>query len=202
MNYLIDNINNYTIENLNKLKNTIRKEKLNEINRINKINHKKRKIIGELLLIKGLNQFFSVEYKKLKFTINNNGKTYIKNNKNNAYFNISHSHDYCICAFSNNKIGVDIEKIRETDLNIVNQFTTPKEKKYILKSNQNIYERLFEIYTLKEAYFKMRGENLNNIKNIEFEIKHNKIICSDKTVELKLIKSINNYIIAFCEELK
>jgi len=44
----------------------------------------------------------------------------------------------------------------------------------------------------------MKGTNLNNIKNIEFTIKNNKIKCSDKTVNLKLIKYIENYVIAIC----
>ena len=58
------------------------------------------------------------------------------------------------------------------------------------ETTEKYFERLFEIYTLKEAYFKMKGENLNNIKNVEFIINNNEIICSDHQVKVNIKKFI------------
>lgn len=86
-------------------------------------------------------------------------------------------------------------------MNIINQFCTKKEKEYILLNNQCTNERIFEIYCLKEAYFKMLGNNLNNIKDVEFEIKNDVVISNIKKVNFYLKKDIENYILAVCERL-
>lgn len=200
MNYLIYNINKFDENKIEKITSDIKPRKLHKINKIKNKKYQKQKIISEYILMKGIKKYFELDYKQLDFKINKNGKPYIKNKKN-LYFNISHSNDYCIGAFSNKKIGVDIEKIRKVNINIINKFATENEKKYILKSKNNIIERLFEIYTLKEAYFKMKGKNLDNIKYIEFNITNNKIKCSDKNVKLKIKKNIEGYIISFCEHI-
>ena len=46
----------------------------------------------------------------------------------------------------------------------------------------------------------MKGENLDNIKNIEFKIENDIVACSDKNVIAKIIRNIDNYIIAICEK--
>jgi len=74
-------------------------------------------------------------------------------------------------------------------------------KKYILSTNTNIEERIFRIYTLKEAYFKMLGTNLNHILEVEFKIENNKVLCSDKNVKVGFINNIDGYIIAYCEKI-
>ena len=90
--------------------------------------------------------------------------------------------------------------MRKTSLKVINQFATSKEKKYILSSDENIEERIFKIYTLKEAYFKMLGTNLNHILEIEFIIKNDKVYCSDKNVKVGFINDVKGYIIAYCEK--
>jgi len=193
MKLLIENIKKYNKINYIFFLFQIKKEKKIKIKKLLKKEDKQRSILGEKLLIEGL-KYYNINYKKNNITTNEYGKPYI----NGIYYNISHKNDYVICALDKNEIGIDIEKIRKININNINQYTTENEKKYILENNNYIYERAFEIYTLKEAYFKMKGTNLNNIKNIEFTIKNNKIKCSDKTVNLKLIKYIENYVIAIC----
>ena len=132
------------------------------------------------------------------FSTNDYGKPYITNS--DIFYNISHSFEYIVTIISDKEIGIDIEKIRKTNLNCVNQFATPQERKYITANNQNIEKKIFEIYTLKEAYFKMKGNNLNNIKNVEFNIINNNVICSDKNVSAYFINDLKDYVIAVCEK--
>ena len=194
MEYLIKKINNTNLEQIIKIKMYKRKK----IKKILKIDDKKRCLQGELLLIQGLKKH-NIDYNRIKIKKNSYGKPYIQNNP--LYYSISHSHDYVVCAFSKNKIGIDIEKIRDVDIQIMNQFATPNEKKYILKSKKQLFNRFFTIYTLKEAYFKMMGKNLNNMLNIEFTINKNYISCSDFKVKVYIIKTVNNYIISICEQV-
>ena len=198
MEYIIKNIKDFNKDDINNFYDKILKLKKDKINKLKNYDSKIRSIIGEMLL-KELLVKNNVSYNSLDYYINEYGKPYLKDN--NIFFNISHSFDYVITAISNNEIGIDIEKVRETPLKTINQFATEKEKEYILSSKKNIEERIFKIFTLKEAYFKRLGTNLNNILEVEFIIKNDKIYCNDKKVKVGFINDIKGYIIAYCEKL-
>ncbi len=191
MKYLIGNINDYSEEFLNIFYQNINSDKKKRIDKLINKEDKYRSIIGEILLSKLINN-----YKDLEFVTNKNGKPYITNK--NIYFNISHSNEYVICAISNKEIGIDIEKIRNININIINKFATTKEKEYILENNT--LNRLFKIYTLKEAYIKCIGENMTKLLDIEFIIDNN-ITCSDKNIKSYTINDIEEYSISICEKI-
>ena len=198
MEYIIKNITDFNKDYINSFYDRIPKFKKDKINKYKNKEVKTRSIIGELLLYELLMKN-NINYNNVEYYINDYGKPYLKNI--NLFFNISHSFDYVISIISNNEIGIDIEKIRKTPLNIINQFATEKEKEYILSTSTNIEERIFKIYTLKEAYFKMLGTNLNHILEVEFIIDNDKVYCSDNTVKMGFINDINGYIIAYCEKI-
>lgn len=198
MEYVIKNINDFSKNDINNFYNKIPKLKKDKIDKYKNYDTKVRSIVGEILL-KNLLLKSNISYNSLDYYINEYGKPYLKNI--NIFFNISHSFDYVITTISDKDIGIDIEKIRKTPLNIINQFATEKEKAYILSSNNNIEERIFKIYTLKEAYFKMLGTNLNHILKVEFTIKNNNIYCNDEKVKVGFIDDIKGYIIAYCEKI-
>lgn len=197
MEYITKNINDYSKEQIDNFYNMLPDFKKKKINNYKHYETKCKSIIGEIIL-KDLLLKHNVYYNNLEYFVNECGKPYIKNS--NLYFNISHSFDYIITAISKKEIGIDIEKIRKTSLNTINYFATENEKIYILSSKDNIEERLFRIYTLKEAYFKMLGSNLNNILNVEFIIENDIVSCSDNSVKIGLKNDIKGYIIAFCEK--
>ncbi len=199
MEYIIKNINDFDKVDINYFYNKLPKLKKDKIDKFRNNETKIKSIIGEMILEKLLSKY-NLSYESLDYYINDYGKPYINNN--DTFFNISHSYDYVVTTISNNEIGIDIEKIRKTPLNVINQFATEKEKEYILSSTKNIEERIFKIYTLKEAYFKMLGTNLNNILKIEFDIKNNMIYCNDKSVKVGFINDIKGYVIAYCEKIQ
>ena len=86
---------------------------------------------------------------------------------------------------------VVIEKVRKINFQNIKYFATESEKRYI----KNSYKRAFQIYTLKESYFKMLGDNLNNILDIEFIVKNNKVI-NNNSFNSIFINDIKNYIIS------
>lgn len=196
MRYIIKNIKDYNFYELSSFYKIIPKYKADKIKCLVKENSRISSIIGEILL-KDLLDYHNLCYNDLVYYTNFYGKPYIKNCK--FFYNISHSFDYVITIISKKEIGVDIEKIRKTSLNSINYFATKSEKMYILSSDCDVYERIFKIYTLKEAYFKMIGSNLDNILSVEFVIDGNDVFCSDNTVNAGFISDINEYIIAYCE---
>ena len=156
MKYLIGRINDYNNIDLNIIKES---KKL----RISKYNDKDklRSYIGELLLIEGLNKYYNINYNDINIIYNKYGKPYLENY--NLYYNISHSKDYVIVVFSDKKIGVDIEYIHG-NINTKNIFCNKEEIEYI----DNDLTKLFDIFTYKEAYIKMQGKSIMNIKDVSF----------------------------------
>lgn len=199
MKYKIIKNDCYSKDYLDMFYNKIYPLKRNRIENYLKEDKKVSSITGEIILDELLKDNYKVDYEELNFIENESGKPYIKNKP--IFYNISHSYQYVITAVSDYEIGVDIEKIRPTSIKTINQFATDKEKEYIVSRKEDIYKRLFEIYTLNEAYFKMKGTNLNNIKSIEFNItNYNDISCNDNSVSIKLIDDLDGYVIAICEK--
>lgn len=194
-----ENISHYNNNDYLSFYKNINQIKQNKIDKLLRANDKKLSILGELILKEGIKKIYNLDYNLLEFKFNSYGKPYIANSDIN--YNMSHSHEYSVCALSKNTIGVDIEHIRKVDLNIAKQFCNDRELDYIYQSDKDREKRFFEIYTLKEAYFKMLGTNLNNLKSIEFKISKNKIEANRSNLNLMLIYEIKDYIIAICEDL-
>ena len=193
---LYDNINNYTNKDYNNYKKFLSIYDKEKLDNLISDNDKKLLILSRILLYKLLNDKYNINYNNIDLYYNKYGKPYI----DNIYFNISHSNEYSVVCTSNHKIGIDIEKIRKVNLNTINYFCTDKEKEYILNSNDK-YKSLFEIFCLKEAYFKMLGTDLSNVRNIEFIIKKDSIICTqNKNINMDIKYTIDNYIRAIIEE--
>lgn len=74
---------------------------------------------------------------------------------NDKYFNISHSHGYVAFVMDNVPVGIDIEKIRKVDNDLINYISNEEEKRFI-KSEESFYE----IWTNKEALVKALGTGL------------------------------------------
>ena len=196
MYFIYDSINNYTKNNYKNNIDLLTDNDKKKLNNLVKEQDKELLILSRYLLNKLLINNYNISYKDLNIYHNKD----LKPLSDKIYFNISHKNIYTAVCISKNKIGIDIEEIKEVDLNITNQFCTPKEKQYINNSKDK-YKSLFTIFSLKEAYFKMLGTNLNNIKNIEFNIHNNKITCNSKlNLDIKLIYNINNYVIAIIEK--
>ena len=194
----IANIHSYTPKELEEIMNNIYLDKKREINQFQNETRKKQSIIGQKLLMDTLKNNYHLNYKDLVITKNKYGKPYLNND---IFFNISHSNEYIVLVTSKEEIGIDIEKMRKQELKKAKFFATKEEYDYIAKSN-NQMEPFWNIYTLKEAYFKMKGTNLNNIQSISFTIEDKKVTCSDQHVEAEIHKLIPGYVIATCKYKK
>ncbi len=86
------------------------------------------------------------------------------------FFSVSHSKEYTAVAFCNEKIGIDLQDIRNCkEKSIAKKFFHPDEQKAYLDG----YD-FFKIWTMKESYVKFLGLGIDkNFKNFSvFDLKH------------------------------
>ncbi len=188
------NISDVTQNELDTWFHTMSEERRNEVTRI--VNEKKRtsKIVSDYLCRKAVSEFCGVAPNEIIFLKNDFGKPYAKNLP--VHFSISHSADIVVCAVSEKEIGIDTEKIRSFNPKAAEKFAAEKELEYI-RSGKNGF---FEIWTLKEAYFKCIGTGLGaNIKSIAFEIDDKTICCSDNKFLCSFVDIASGYICSVCE---
>ena len=156
---------------------------------------KKQCVCADALCRKAVSEFCGINANELHFELSPYGKPYVRNLP--VFFNISHSDDYVVCAVSENEIGIDIEKIRKVHPRAHEKICTESEKDYISLTENGF----FEIWTLKESYFKCKGTGLGaDIKKVSFEIRDNEIICSENGFRFSFIEVDKDYICSVCEK--
>ena len=134
---------------------------------------KKQTILSEALARKAINAQYGIDEDKITFSRTENGKPFAE--KVNAFFSISHSKEYVVCAVDDNEIGVDIEQIRPLEPRITNIYCTERDKKYIFGECEpealtpEMLVRFFEVWTAKEAYFKFIGSGIVGLKTVDYE---------------------------------
>lgn len=162
----IDSIQEYEVAQYLKLLPSFM---VSEIEKYQFLSDRKSRLLGRLMLLKYLKEEHKASLIN-NWKCDSNHKPYLEGWK---HFNISHSGDMVICCFSQEEVGIDIEK--ETPLN-VSEFTSQfclKEEDYILNSD-NVLERFYEIWVRKEAVLKAEGigimNGLNTINCLQNEV--------------------------------
>ncbi len=173
----------------------------NQIERMKFRNNQKASFLAELLLYYYMKNIAGMH----NYTIiaDNNGKPKFSNHPN-LHFNISHSGEWVVCAFSNSKIGIDLEKIKAADMEIAKRFFNSFEYAN-LTSTENISEknRLFYIlWTLKESYLKNIGIGIKGLTpQLRFELTNN-IVCSLNNIivdkNFYVANIFNDYFLSVC----
>lgn len=122
-----------------------------------------RKLLSELLLRATIVEQLQIKNQNIRFGFNEYGKPFLQNNTD-FHFNISHSGEWVVCVIDNDYVGIDIEHIREIDLNIANRFFSQEEIDLLDRTPiQDRLHRFFDIWTLKESYLKAIGLGLSRM---------------------------------------
>lgn len=171
-------------------------EKKHFVQKFSFLDDKKRSILGEYLLKLALkeNQITDYQIKRTK-----HGKPFLKDIKD-FKFNISHSGDWVVlaCNTNNKEIGVDVEKICDTDYDgISKRFFSNEEYEFL--NNYSIQKEALKIFymlwTLKESYVKMLGVGFsiplnsfsvikNSVVKKQIRWQKKKKICYLKNIEI------------------
>jgi len=141
-------------------------------------NHLKRSIIaykniqdqsarlyGKLLLDDYLHSINDERLSLQNLTYNSFGKPEISG----IYFSISHTENISLIAASiTNNCGIDIEKIRSTDVSIYQDYFTKEEWNAINNTTNELYKTFYTLWTRKEAIIKTLGTGITEaFKNID-----------------------------------
>jgi 4'-phosphopantetheinyl transferase len=95
----------------------------------------------------------------------------------NIFFNLSHSGKWILCGVGDKNIGLDVEIIKEINLNVAKRFYADEEYYSIIAVSKYEQQRLFYRYwTLKESYIKAEGLGLSiPLNSFSFQIGINNI---------------------------
>jgi 4'-phosphopantetheinyl transferase len=130
--------------------------------------HRDNFVVGRARLRMLLASYLGIAAPELRFTYAAQGKPLLSTVKDKLplAFNVSHSGEMVVCAFTlSRRIGVDVELVRR-DFNveeIAERFFSAAERLVIrnLPAEQR-YEGFFRCWTRKEAYIKAIGEGLSH----------------------------------------
>jgi 4'-phosphopantetheinyl transferase len=172
-------------------------------------NQFKTKYMESVFLKKAiLSKYINTPISSIHFGQKKFGKPILISPKNSVDFNVAHSNDFFVCAIADSGlIGVDVEEIKEIDLQITLEFCCDSELEYC--SAGNVIERrtnFFKLWTLKEAYVKAIGKGLSYpLKDICFDLKDMssvKIKGNNSKKWLFDVNKIDNYILSICTSEK
>jgi len=149
--------------------------------------------LGELLVKMALTKDFQLQKEDLLFALGDHNKPFLIQ-RPNLHYNISHSGQWVVAAFSELPVGVDIEKVKKANLPVAERFFSTEEKSFL--QNLEDAERdewFFNFWTVKESYLKAIGTGLTkplSSFSVFFEGKIIHLNDSGKIVEVN-IRQIN-----------
>lgn len=120
---------------------------------------RREKETGRRLLYFVLTRVFGWNPERILLGMNEHGKPYLKTDAS-LFFNISHSGDWVVCAFSDTEVGVDIERIGKERLGVAERFFHPREIA-VLREMSEQAELFFRYWSAKESVLKYRGTGLS-----------------------------------------
>ena len=170
---LIENIHNVSAAEYDREYLRLDDPAKSRIDRMKHTETKHRTLLGRMLARKAAGQICGVDPDDISIAVDVRGKPYAAGMA--CCFSISHSGEWVVCGFGTSEIGVDIERIRPIKTDLLKRVCTDEECEYVLGehivecdmiSDADVLTRFFEIWTLKEAYFKAIGSGITDFKSI------------------------------------
>ena len=141
-----------------KLFRSVSKERQEKTERLLLRKDKNMSLGAELLLKFALKaeetENFQIEYGE-------HSKPYIKD-RDDIFFNLSHSEGIVMCVVSDGEVGCDVEKVRDINIDTAKRFFSPFEYEEIMKKEtyEERKDTFFRLWTLKESFLKATGMGL------------------------------------------
>lgn len=119
-----------------------------------------RTIFGEILSRYYIGLKTNSDSRNIIYNIGEKGKPFLQNS--NIHFNISHSGEWVVAAFSEKETGIDIELIREPNYNVAKRYFSEIEILNLNSTSDPERKRqlFFDYWTIKESYLKAIGTGL------------------------------------------
>ena len=121
-----------------------------------------RSLMGQLIVRRFYAAMFKLKWQDIEFEYNEHAKPRLKSYPQH-YFNISHSGNWVVVAFSDQEVGLDIEKVKGDRRHIADRFFTESELKDLksIKDDQQQQLYFYQLWTLKESYMKAIGKGIS-----------------------------------------
>lgn len=117
---------------------------------------RKRTIAGELLVRRMLAQSLGCAEKDVPLQWDELGKPSVE--KDGVYVSVSHSGPWAVCVTADAPVGVDVEVVRSAQEKFMRRVCSEQEMAYIRSGDDGDCQRFWEIWTAKEALFKLTGK--------------------------------------------
>lgn len=115
-------------------------------------------MLGRKLLQAGLQREYALFLPDLSMETGAYGKPFLPEYPH-IHFNISHCSGIVICGIYDQRIGVDVERIRPYSEKLCRKVLSPEEQEAVQSSGMP--ELFFQYWTLKESYVKAAGSGLS-----------------------------------------
>jgi len=177
------------------------KENIERFHKFHFIKDSLRTLCGEIIVRAVISKQFDIKNDQIKIEKNFYGKPYIPNLP--IHFSISHAGDWVVCAFSTRNIGIDIEQIKDIQLDIAERFFSREEYNFLMeKEESERQESFYDLWTLKESYIKWIGSGLSTpLDSFYFTISDKGIsVVNPNEVDIPYFKqySVDGYKLSVC----
>ena len=172
-----------------------------------------RHLIGQLLAEYGASHYYAnyLQTPSIPIIHQERGKKPTFESEFGIDFNISHSNNIVICAFSHKSIGADVEYVEQDISSIAERFFKEGEK-HIIVNSLNPNETAYKIWVRKESYLKMLGKGIAYINDMPSVVNeagfvndlnkyrfHDIVIqpgyqvsvCTDSAVNISIVQEVN-----------
>lgn len=137
------------------------KERQEKINRYRFDIDKRLALYSGLLVRMGIQTFWNIPCKEQAFAWNTTKKPYFMCEDQNIHFNLSHTRNAIVCAYSNQPIGVDIERVKlPFHKEILRYYSAEEQLQCQQGAEREQAISFYTIWTRKEACVKCDGTGL------------------------------------------
>ena len=173
----------------------IPKEKQRQAGRFRYRRDSLRTVLGYNLARVMLEKYFGM--KQIHIEFNPYGRPYLSKEK--AFFSISHSGKWVVCAVDKVPVGIDIQKQSQVwDIWSVGQEALTEKEYDRMRRSTDSRGYFFDCWCRKEAAIKCMGKGLFMMK--EIETAKGSCMIENKRYYLKQIKGFSGYSFAVCSE--
>ncbi|ELS01320.1 phosphopantetheine--protein transferase [Xenococcus sp. PCC 7305] len=166
---------------IKKLAHSLSEDEITRAHRFRFQEHCDRFIAGRGILRQLLANYLQIPSDRVVFEYSDRGKPHLASslNLNNLQFNISHSQNLALYAFTNQRIiGADLEYIKDNvdHCQLAKRFFTNQELQLINNSKAEKQKTIFfQLWTAKEAFLKATGDGLAGLAldAVEFTLNQN-----------------------------
>ena len=146
------------------LLNTVSPQRRQQVMRPVRLSDRQSSLAAYLLLYRALREGYGIAEPPI-FNFGPSGKPFLKDHPN-IHFNLSHTEGIAVCVVADVPVGVDVERIRPIDRQVVDMVMSDDEQAEISLAEDSD-TAFYRLWTRKEAYLKLTGEGLrDDMRNV------------------------------------